>query len=43
MGDGIVDAVKGVGGGGCAEIANEVNGVGGEAVDVEDEVGGSPG
>ena len=43
MGDGIVDAVRGIAGGGCAENANEVNGVGGEVVDVDDEVGGSPG
>ena len=42
VGDGIVDAVKDVGGGGCAEMAKEVNGVGGGAVDGEDEIGGSP-
>ena len=42
VGDGIVDAVKGEDGGGCAGIANEVNGVGGEAVDEEDEIEGSP-
>ena len=38
-----MDAVKGIAGGGCAAIANEVNGVGGDVADVDDEVGGSPG
>ena len=42
VGDGIVDAVKGVDGGGCADMAKEVNGVGAEVVDGEDEIGGSP-
>ena len=42
MGDGIVEAITGVAGGGCAENANEVNGVGDEVVEVADDVGGSP-
>ena len=43
VGDGIVDAIKGVAGGGCVEIANEVNGVGDDVMEVDDDVGGSPG
>ena len=42
VGDGIVDAVRDVDGGGCADMAKGGNGVGGEAVDGEDEIGGSP-
>ena len=40
--DGIVEAIKGAAGGGCAEIANEVNGVCDEVAEIADEVGGSP-
>ena len=42
VGDGIVGAVKDVDGGGCADMAKDGNGVGGEVVDDENEIGGSP-
>ena len=37
-----MEAIIGVAGGGCPEIASVVNGVGDEVVEVADDVGGSP-
>ena len=37
-----MEAIKGVAGGGCPEIASGVNGVGDEVAEVADDAGGSP-